>query len=113
MFGRKTESALCISHTGTDFLTIPKKRIVCCGPITLDAKPLQELDAEMYTWTKKRPTILIALGSMIATDETCAKEIMISLRVLLDCRPDIQVLWKLKKWGDFELQGAELVGDRL
>jgi hypothetical protein len=113
MFAKMTEPTLCMSTPSTDLPAIPHERVICCGPILQDSKPLQEVDLEMYTWIKKGPTVLIALGTLYAMDQDYATLVMTSVRVLLDRRPDVQVLWKLSKWGDVKLQGVAELGDRL
>jgi hypothetical protein len=106
MFATMTEPTLCMSTPSTDLPAIPHERLICCGPILQDSNPLQEVDPEMYTWIKKGPTVLIALGTLYAMDRDYATLVMTSVRVLLDRRPDVQVLWILSKGGDLKLQGA-------
>lgn len=38
---------------------------------------------------------------------------MTAIRVLLARRLDVQVLWKLQKWGDVQLEGVKEVEERL
>ncbi|KAI0534908.1 hypothetical protein GGR58DRAFT_33846 [Xylaria digitata] len=78
-----------------------------CGPIMLPAPPMSESDPDLPVWLQKRPTVLMALGTHFEAYAATVREQAIGLRVLLDARPDIQVLWKLKTEETSEGDGKE------
>ncbi|WVW81561.1 hypothetical protein I302_103556 [Kwoniella bestiolae CBS 10118] len=77
------------------------------------SKVLQEVDKELYDWCSNRPTVFICLGSNMVYSQENAQEMLNSICTILGIRQDIQVLWKLKKTGDYKLDGIETMGDRL
>lgn len=90
----------------------------------LPTLPIAESHPELASWLAQRSTILVNLGSHILFDEAFATEFATGLRVLLDRRPDIQVLWKLKtqggtkerlysKDGGFQIIAKELADGRV
>ncbi|KAL9109104.1 MAG: hypothetical protein Q9227_006195 [Pyrenula ochraceoflavens] len=94
-FGKDIQHLLP-STLSTDFpFTIPPN-ITPCGPILLPFPPLSKTHPDLEAWLSKGPTVLINLGSHVLFDESLALEFANALRVLLDRRPDVQVLWKLK-----------------
>jgi hypothetical protein len=84
--------------------------ITLCGPITLKAVPLSRGDPELLAWLEKGPTIMVQLGTHQQTSAKMAIEIAGGLRVILDQRPDIQVLWKLKDAKRFTDTLDEILG---
>ncbi|RWA06967.1 hypothetical protein EKO27_g8139 [Xylaria grammica] len=78
-----------------------------CGPIMLPTPPMEESDPDLLAWLQKRPTVLMALGTHFEAYAATVREQAIGLRVLLDARPDIQVLWKLKAEETSEGDGKE------
>ncbi len=70
-----------------------------CGPLSLPVVPVSETDQDLATWLDRAPTVLVNLGSHFESDWVpgFARGLATALRILLDRRPDIQVLWKLKK----------------
>jgi hypothetical protein len=50
---------------------------------------------------------LINLGSHIRMDDAMAREFAVGLKVLLDSRQDLQVLWKLKKVGGLGIRSKD------
>jgi hypothetical protein len=83
----------------TDFPCYISPNVTACGPLLLPAPPVAETDPELETWLRKGPTVLINLGSHIRMDDAMAREFSAALKVLLDSRPEIQILWKLKRKG--------------
>lgn len=67
------------------------------GPILIPGKCVKELDPELYMWLSQADTILINMGSHMTASGEFAKQQAIGIRVLLESRDDIQVLWKLKQ----------------
>ncbi|KAI4847252.1 UDP-glucoronosyl and UDP-glucosyl transferase family protein [Aureobasidium sp. EXF-8845] len=51
---------------------------------------------QLNAWLQQGPTVLINLGSHIVADQRLASEFATGIKMLLDRRPDVQVLWKLK-----------------
>ncbi|KAI0458272.1 hypothetical protein F5B21DRAFT_460430 [Xylaria acuta] len=78
-----------------------------CGPIMLPSPPITETDPDLLAWLQKRPTVLMALGTHFEAYAATVREQAVGLRVLLDARPDIQVLWKLKTEETSEGDGKE------
>ncbi|KAI0401914.1 hypothetical protein F4802DRAFT_618296 [Xylaria palmicola] len=78
-----------------------------CGPIMLPSTPITESDPDLLAWLRKRPTVLVALGTHFEAYAATIREQAIGLRVLLDARSDIQVLWKLKTEEQSEGDGKE------
>jgi UDP:flavonoid glycosyltransferase YjiC (YdhE family) len=70
-----------------------------CGPILLPVTPVSEADPELCSWLERRPTILINLGSLVRMDETMTQKFAAGLKIVLDKIPEVQVLWKIKKFG--------------
>jgi UDP:flavonoid glycosyltransferase YjiC (YdhE family) len=70
--------------------------VLNCGPILLASPPIESSDPELLAWLEKRPTVLVSLGTHFEAYAETVKEQAIGLRILLDARPDVQVLWKLK-----------------
>ncbi|KAI0187301.1 hypothetical protein EV127DRAFT_344776 [Xylaria flabelliformis] len=67
-----------------------------CGPILVAAPPIEESDPELLSWLEKKPTVLVSLGTHFEAYPETVKNLAIGLRILLETRPDVQVLWKLK-----------------
>ena len=65
----------------------------------LPVATVAETDAKMNAWLAQAPTVLVNLGSHIRMDDDMAREFAGALKVLLDRRPDVQILWKLKTAG--------------
>ena len=78
-----------------DFPLIMPKNITACGPILLPEIPVSESDPELTAWLQKRPTVLVNLGSLAASDASSTRELAIGLRIVLEQCADLQVLWKL------------------
>ncbi|GFZ44334.1 hypothetical protein JCM24511_02056 [Saitozyma sp. JCM 24511] len=113
VFADRKFPALCMSHPVLEYPMIIPDDIVCCGPILQVSPPLQQVDKRLFDWISSRSTVLVVLGSHIRMNKSEAQKILTALRILLDKRPDVQVLWKLMKFGDFQLDGADVDGDRL
>ena len=79
-------------------LVIPS-HVTGCGLILRPCEPISKSHPELDDWLQQRPTILVKIGSHILFDEDFACKFAAGLRVLLDRRPDVQVLWKLKTQG--------------
>ncbi len=79
---------ICPALPEIDFPFFVPKNITTAGPILLPARPVSEVDPGLATWLKRKPTILINLGS--------------GLRTVLDRQPNLQVLWKLKFKGSVD-----------
>ena len=111
---RPTETTLSPSAPEIDYPVIVPENVLPCGPITIPSPPVQESDAELARWLSARGpnTILINLGSHISSDGPNAIEIAKALRVVLAKRPDVQVLWKLKRRsGSGQSAAAAAAGD--
>nr|XP_019051253.1 hypothetical protein I302_01702 [Kwoniella bestiolae CBS 10118]OCF30183.1 hypothetical protein I302_01702 [Kwoniella bestiolae CBS 10118] len=94
---------LCVSHPKVEIPGKLPEWLTCCGPILLPVKSLDTFDMELYKWVMKRPTVLIVLGTHYRTSREFAENMLISIRILLEKRKDVQVLWKLQKYGHFDL----------
>lgn len=78
-------------------------RVVACGPIVSEAKPLSSVDPDFLSWLANAPTIYVNLGSLRKLPESEAVELAKSLNRVLDeldhrrpgDNPRSQVLWKL------------------
>ncbi|KAK6001619.1 hypothetical protein QM012_002950 [Aureobasidium pullulans] len=77
-----------------DFYVPP--HVTPCGPILHPHEPLAKTDPKLYAWLQQGPTVLINLGSHIVADQYLAAQFAVSIKTLLDRRPDIRILWKLK-----------------
>lgn len=77
------------------------------GPIVLSLASVGEQDAELDSWLKGAPTVLINLGSVFKYSEGRARLMARAIENILQ-QTDIQILWKLTKAGDY---GDEFTGD--
>lgn len=78
-----------------------------CGPILVASPPIESSDPDLLAWLKRAPTVLVSLGTHFEAYAETVREQAIGLRVLLEARPDIQVLWKLKREATSEKSGQE------
>ncbi|WQF84437.1 Putative UDP-glucuronosyl/UDP-glucosyltransferase [Colletotrichum destructivum] len=102
------------SNPAVDFpFSVVPDHLVSCGPIVLPAKPLKETDPGMAVWIAKRPTVYVNLGTHATYEEADARELAGALRALLDAAKEagreLQVLWKLKKRGEYAGEGFAAV----
>ncbi|WWD08485.1 hypothetical protein V865_006597 [Kwoniella europaea PYCC6329] len=104
---------LCVSNEKVEIPGKIPKWLKCCGPILLPVKPLESIDMDLYKWVMERPTVLIVLGTHYKTSREFANNMLISIRILLDKRKDVQVLWKLQKYGHFVINDGQDQEDRL
>lgn len=102
-----------------DFPLVKPDYIVPCGPIVRKAAPVQSVDSELADWLDQRPTLYVNLGSLFQFNEERALELANALcRVIEKSKPDakgrpLQILWKIKKLGEFETKGKECAIGRL
>ncbi|KAK3386193.1 hypothetical protein B0H63DRAFT_544825 [Podospora didyma] len=93
----------CLAELDFPGIHIPA-HVVPCGPIIRDSSgpPISEADSELCAWLAKRPTLYVNLGTLCQLDEDRAVELARALRLVLVQAPqDFQVLWKLKKFGEY------------
>lgn len=112
LLAKRPVPALGMAHPLADIPGFIPPDVTLCGPILQASIPLEYADEKLYAWVSARPTVLIVLGSHVIVDEQYATTMMTSLRILLNRRKDIQVLWKLQKEGEYELPGLDELGDR-
>ncbi|KAJ6787272.1 hypothetical protein PWT90_05865 [Aphanocladium album] len=87
--------------------------VVPCGPIIAEGPPIFEVDRQLAVWLSKGPTVYVNLGSLYKMSEERAEELAKALAETLTevdklqpDAPQMQVLWKLKKLGDYELAAS-------
>jgi len=103
---QKENHYLVPSIPETDFPCHIEPNVTPCGPILLPVPLVSKVDPELQVWLMRGPTVLINLGSHIRMDGSMARQFASGLKVLLEKRPDIQVLWKLKSSGGLVLQAS-------
>ncbi|KAI1261793.1 UDP-Glycosyltransferase/glycogen phosphorylase [Xylariaceae sp. FL1019] len=81
--------------------------VLNCGPILVASAPIEESDPDLLMWLEQRPTVLVALGTHFEAYAETIKQQALGIRILLDTRPDIQVLWKLKPEATSEKGGQD------
>ena len=101
---KKDNHYLVPSIPETDFPIFIAPNVTGCGPILLPESPVSESDPQLQVWLEQAPTILINLGSHIRMDDAMAHEFAKALRIVLDSKPNLQVLWKLKTSGGLAIQ---------
>ncbi|THW62868.1 UDP-glucoronosyl and UDP-glucosyl transferase family protein [Aureobasidium pullulans] len=97
MFEGFGDAHILLPSTSTidyDF-SIPS-HVTPCGPIIPPFEPLAETDPKLSAWLQQGPTVLINLGSHVVVDQHLTAEFAAAVKTLLDRRPDVQILWKLK-----------------
>ncbi|KAL7940478.1 hypothetical protein V8C42DRAFT_337455 [Trichoderma barbatum] len=103
----KDVAQICPSLPEADLpMNIPPN-VLNCGPILLAAPPIESSDPDLLSWLQRRPTVLVSLGTHFEAYAETVREQAIGLRILLDARPDIQVLWKLKPEAASETVGKD------
>ncbi|OAA67479.1 diacylglycerol o-acyltransferase [Cordyceps fumosorosea ARSEF 2679] len=99
-----------------DFPLTSHPRIVPCGPIIRAPPPIAESDPELAAWLARGPTVYVNLGSLFKLTEERAVELARGLNLVMDrqrlerARPttsSLQVLWKLKKDGEYDARGPD------
>ena len=103
---------LCVSPPNFDYPMKLPPHIRQCGPILRPAAPV---DGEIGAWLARHgmKTVLVAFGTHFRVDEAYAKSIYAGLASILAVRGDIQVLWKLAKYGQYCLPDTSQWGDRV
>jgi hypothetical protein len=92
-----------------DFPLVIPDYVHPCGPILRDASPISESDVRLENWLAKGPTIYLDLGSICPVTENQAAELALALKTVLDTMrvqsksQNFQVLWKLKRLGDYKV----------
>jgi hypothetical protein len=87
----------------TDYPCKIPPNVTGCGPILLPVSPVSKDDPNLQSWLERAPTVLINLGTHIRMDDTMAREFASGLKIVLDSKPDLQILWKLKTSGGLTL----------
>ncbi|KAM3076100.1 hypothetical protein ACMFMG_006382 [Clarireedia jacksonii] len=70
--------------------------ITTCGPILLPSYPLEKIEPDLFSWLKRKPTVLVNLGSHYNGSKDFNRGLAKAIRLLVNEVPNIQVLWKLK-----------------
>jgi hypothetical protein len=62
------------------------------------------VDPELNDWVNRGPVILIVLGSHWRMTEEYAQNVLEACYAILAARPDVRVLWKLQKFGEYDVK---------
>ncbi|ESK86475.1 udp-glucoronosyl and udp-glucosyl transferase family protein [Moniliophthora roreri MCA 2997] len=102
--------------TETEFpgLYIPPN-ITLTGPILLPSTPVENCDARLFQWLSNSgtKTVLINFGSHVMSNTDHIRQLADGIRVLLDCVPEAQVLWKLITDGETGNALEEVLGKHM
>ncbi|ODN97030.1 hypothetical protein I350_08008 [Cryptococcus amylolentus CBS 6273] len=103
---------ICMSTPGAEIDAVypGKDKVVCAGPILLPVRPLADADPELLKWLGPSQLVLINLGTHFLQTPSFANAILHSILSLLTLRPDLKVLWKLCKYGEYDID-LSLLGD--
>ena len=82
-------------------LAIVPPNVTLVGPIVRASAHIEEQDPELAGWLARGPTVLVILGSAVIYQEFRAKEMAGALAMVLGKLPDVQVLWKFKKYDEY------------
>lgn len=93
---------LCPSSLETEFPMAMPGNITSCGPLLLPSTLVSDTDTELLSWLKRKPTVLISMGTLVIMDNSLNQEIASGLRVFLSRHPDVQILWKIQKRYSYE-----------
>jgi hypothetical protein len=93
---------LCPSSLETEFPMTMPGNITSCGPLLLLSTPVSDTDMELLSWLKRKPTVLISMGTLVIMDNSLNQEIASGLRVFLSRHPEVQILWKIQKRYSYE-----------
>jgi hypothetical protein len=107
-----------------DFPVKVPAHIVPCGPILRPAPPVAEVDSELAAWLARGPTVVINQGTHAETGLLLAVQMAAALRMLFDASrlrsktDNLQVLWKINKYGKFDVdvpgcQVHDLLGNEI
>ncbi|KAF2669952.1 UDP-Glycosyltransferase/glycogen phosphorylase [Microthyrium microscopicum] len=66
------------------------------GPIILPEHPLSQSNPKLLAWLQRGPTVLVNLGTHQEGNADQARGQAMGLRILLNARPDVQILWKFR-----------------
>lgn len=101
MFEGFGDAPILLPSTATiDFDFFVPPRVTPCGPIVRPFEPLEKTDLELSIWLRQGPTVLVNLGTHVVFDPDLTAQYAAGLKTLLNRRPDVQVLWKLKTEDD-------------
>ncbi|KAL5003448.1 hypothetical protein BDV10DRAFT_190867 [Aspergillus recurvatus] len=100
---------LMASRPEIDFPCFVPDCITSCGPILLPCAPIHEECPGLAKWLSGRPTVLVNLGSNVCFNRDQTRRFADGLHMLLDARPDVQVLWKLKP--DRKVEAVDWIPD--
>ncbi|KAE8350897.1 hypothetical protein BDV28DRAFT_150494 [Aspergillus coremiiformis] len=103
--------ALLPARRETEFPCFFPDSFVLCGPILRPCATIAEEDPELASWLERRPTVLVNLGSIVMYTNDDLRELMEGFRILLDKRPDIQILWKIMKGSGTVAENTTLPDD--
>ncbi|KAI0854516.1 glycosyltransferase family 1 protein [Xylaria cubensis] len=101
-----------MKQTDWPFSVIPPN-VVGCGPILPAHKPLVEIDPELASWIRGRPTVVINMGSHVTYETGQADEVTAALHQCLQLHPHIQFLWKQRKTEQLDLSSSSSVDGTL
>jgi UDP:flavonoid glycosyltransferase YjiC (YdhE family) len=93
---------LCPSLPETEFPMTMPGNVTSCGPLLLPSTLVSDTDTELLSWLKRKPTVLISMGTLVIMDNSLNQEIASGLRVFLSRHPDVQILWKIQKRYSYE-----------
>ena len=80
----------------SDFPSVLPPHVSHCGPIVGPCTSISTENPELATWLSQRPTVLINMGSLVTFNDDAVCQFAKGLNMLLNRRPDIQILWKLQ-----------------
>ncbi|KAL5051589.1 hypothetical protein BDW71DRAFT_202752 [Aspergillus fruticulosus] len=104
---KKPTPVLMASRPEIDFPCFVPDCITSCGPILRPCAPIDEECPDLAKWLSRRPTVLVNLGSNVCFNRDQTRKFADGLRMLLNARPDVQVLWKLKP--DRKVEAADWI----
>ena len=96
---QKNNHYLVQSVPETDYPCRIPSIVTGCGPILLPVTPVANEDPDLQSWLERASTVLINLGTHMRMNDTMAREFAAGLKIILDKKPDLQILWKLKTLG--------------
>lgn len=102
----KTPGMISRSGDKTPFLVPSKKEyefsrrvpsnFTLCGPIVRPWDALETENADLARFVRRAPTVLANFGSHVVFNNATARQFAEGIALLLERRPETQVIWKLK-----------------